>query len=376
MSVPGYLLAWARLPGPARLLAEVRRRRERGWRGDRGEVSLDWSPSERRDIGRFLNADWRESGRGVRAAELRQGLRAHGAGLDELLVALGGPLRDLRGERAEAEQARESDRAAGLALLRGAVGDWGDDLTAVARGILQPAPSWALLAGEVADVLAATGEEPRRLAELAAALFRDPHALDRSTPLGRACVRSLELRRAVTEGGSYRDPLEDAQLWSAAWVGAGVICDAVSAQVLVLNLPLTGNAPAVRLCHAAPGEPVWLTLRSFRGDWGIAGGAEVFVCENPTVLEAAADRHGAASRPLVCTFGLPSQAAWELLTGLGEVRCHVRADGDVVGWRIVNQLRDRLPGALTWRMPEGCTAYEEELLEDLLSDLKGDTLGP
>ena len=26
-------------------------------------------------------------------------------------------------------------------------------------------------------------------------------------------------------------------------------------------------------------------------------------------------------------------------------------------------------GALTWRMPEGCTAYEEELLEDLLSDL-------
>ena len=376
MSVPGYLLAWARLPGPARLLAEVRRRRERGWRGDRGEVSLDWSPSERRDIGRFLSADWRESGRGVRASELRQGLRAHGAGLDELLVALGGPLRDLRGERAEAEQARESDRAAGLALLRGAVGDWGDDLTAVARGILQPAPSWALLAGEVADVLAATGEEPRRLAELAAALFRDPHALDRSTPLGRACVRSLELRRAVTEGGSYRDPLEDAQLWSAAWAGAGVICDAVSAQVLVLNLPLTGNAPAVRLCHAAPGEPVWLTLRSFRGDWGIAGGAEVFVCENPTVLEAAADRHGAASRPLVCTFGLPSQAAWELLTGLGEVRCHVRADGDVVGWRIVKQLRDRLPGALTWRMPEGCTAYEEELLEDLLSDLKGDTLGP
>ena len=376
MSVPGYLLAWARLPGPTRLLAEVRRRRERGWRGDRGEVSLDWSPSERRDIGRFLKADWRESGRGVRASELRQGLRAHGAGLDELLVALGGPLRDLRGERAEAEQARESDRAAGLALLRGAVGDWGDDLTAVARGILQPAPSWALLAGEVADVLAATGEEPRRLAELAAALFRDPHALDRSTPLGRACVRSLELRRAVTEGGSYRDPLEDAQLWSAAWAGAGVICDAVSAQVLVLNLPLTGNAPAVRLCHAAPGEPVWLTLRSFRGDWGIAGGAEVFVCENPTVLEAAADRHGAASRPLVCTFGLPSQAAWELLTGLGEVRCHVRADGDVVGWRIVNQLRDRLPGAFTWRMPEGCTAYEEELLEDLLSDLKGDTLGP
>ena len=59
----------------------------------------------------------------------------------------------------------------------------------------------------------------RLLAELAAALFRDPHALDRSMSLGRACVRALELRRAVTEGGSYRDPLEDAQLWAAAWAG-------------------------------------------------------------------------------------------------------------------------------------------------------------
>ncbi len=137
---------------------------------------------------------------------------------------------------------------------------------------------------------------------------------------------------------------------------------------------LLDAAPA--LVRGAPGEPVWLTLRSLRGAWELARGAEVFVCENPTVLEAAADRHGAASRPLVCTFGFPSQATWELLTGLGDVRCHVRADGDVVGWRIVNQLRDRLPGAFTWRMPEGCTAYEEELLEDLLSDLKGDTLGP
>ena len=56
MSVPGYLLAWARLPGPARLLAEVRRRRESGWREDRCEVSLGWSPSERGLPGAFT---WR-----------------------------------------------------------------------------------------------------------------------------------------------------------------------------------------------------------------------------------------------------------------------------------------------------------------------------
>ena len=152
----------------------------------------------------------------------------------------------------------------------------------------------------------------------------------------------------ATPGVAAADALFSSR--SATWAGAGVICDAVSAQVLVLNLPLTGNAPAVRLCHAAPGEPVWLTLRSLRGAWELARGAEVFVCENPTVLEAAADRYGASSRPLVCTFGLPSQASWELLTGLGDVRCHVRADGDVVGWRIVNQLRAGCPV----RSPGGC----------------------
>ena len=34
------------------------------------------------------------------------------------------------------------------------------------------------------------------------------------------------------------------------------------------------------------------------------------------------------------------------------------------------------PGTLTRRLPQDCTAYEEELPEDLLSDPKGDILGP
>ena len=221
----------------------------------------------------------------------------------------------------------------------------------------------------------------RLLAELAAALFRDPHALDRSMSLGRACVRALELRRAVTEGGSYRDPLEDAQLWAAAWAGGGLggrggdLRRGLGASAGAEPAP-DRERPGGETLPRRPGGTGVVDPAVAPGRLGTGRGTEVFVCENPTVLEAAADRHGAASRPLVCTFGFPSHAAWELLTGLGDVRCHVRADGDAVGWRIVNQLRDRLPGAFTWRMPEGCTAYEEELLEDLLSDLKGDTLGP
>ena len=35
--------------------------------------------------------------------------------------------------------------------------------------------------------------------------------------------------------------------------------------MLVLNLPLVGEAAAVRQCAASPNEPTWLTLRALRG---------------------------------------------------------------------------------------------------------------
>jgi hypothetical protein len=45
----------------------------------------------------------------------------------------------------------------------------------------------------------------------------------------------------------------------------------VSSQVLALNLPLPGDAAAVRLCRAAASEPVWLTLRSLTGELSCPG---------------------------------------------------------------------------------------------------------
>lgn len=149
----------------------------------------------------------------------------------------------------------------------------------------------------------------------------------------------------------------------------GVVCDGVSSQVLVLNLPLTGEGPAVALT-AVQAEPVWLTLRALLQPFALAEGVpEVFVCENPSIVEAAADRYGALSRPLVCTYGLPNLATMTLLVALASrATLRVRADGDAVGWRIVERLL-RLPGAKPWRMPDGLDRYEEELLEDLLADL-------
>jgi hypothetical protein len=86
--------------------------------------------------------------------------------------------------------------------------------------------------------------------------------------------------------------------------------------VLVLDLPLDGPAPAARLCAATPGEPVWLSLRALDGEWSAPTGTQVFVCENPTIVEAAADELGSCCPPVVCTDGIPTTAALDLLAGL------------------------------------------------------------
>jgi uncharacterized protein (TIGR02679 family) len=167
--------------------------------------------------------------------------------------------------------------------------------------------------------------------------------------------------------------------------------------VLAVNLPLDGAAHAVRLCSASIGEPVWLSLRSLRGDWKPTGGP-TFVCENPTVAEAAADRLGAACPPLICTDGTPTTAALDLIAGLAAagVPLRVRADFDHGGLVVVKQLLSVAPAATLWRFdigsylqhaangagphqyPDlrsaldhiGLAVHEEALLDDLLTDLR------
>ena len=160
---------------------------------------------------------------------------------------------------------------------------------------------------------------------------------------------------------------------------------------------------------AQTGEPVWLTLRALSGSWSAPAGTVVHVCENPTVAEAAADRFGAACPPLVCTDGMPTTTAVDLVRGLAEAGCVVRlrADVDGSGFAIVRTLLAAVrPGrASLWRydtasygrvrgedavllpaapsvepnvmvdelaaafMASGQPLHEEHLLEDLLADL-------
>lgn len=166
-----------------------------------------------------------------------------------------------------------------------------------------------------------------------------------------------------------------AEDWRAAWEEAGVVCDPVSSRVLVLNLVLHGDAAACRLTAAAGPEPLWLTWRSLSGPFG-CDAPHIHVCENPSVVIAAADQLGAEALPLVCTNGRPSAAVRRLLIALAErgATIHARADDDPSGRDIVATLRAAIPSLRLWRYPSTPVAvprYEEQELPFLLQDLRG-----
>lgn len=398
--VPEFIEAWARQPGPSALLDSARSRLERGGLGARAQLSVALSASDRAEVGRMLPASWAASGKPVAVQALRVGLSAHGVTLEDLLVALGGPLRDRRAEARYERDVAHAQREAALAALVGVLDldvpdGWRDEVgQALARWVLRRAPSRERAESVVLVARGLPREGEELLAALAARLFADAHALDHSRPLGRAVARFLAVRSALTAALAsgqdedpddnthdaavgeaprlgFADPVASPELWRQTWASGNVACDAVSSQVLVLNLPLIGDAPAVALCAAAPGEPTWLSLRALRGRFALPHRIDVFVCENPSVVEAAAAASGPCSQPLICTFGRPTAAVWTLLRGIvTDAQLHVRADGDTVGWSIVTALLSEFPDATMWRMPAGTSLYEEEILSELLSDLE------
>ena len=102
----------------------------------------------------------------------------------------------------------------------------------------------------------------------------------------------------------FAKQLDESARWKStaerrvAWETLGVLCDELSAPVLVLNLRADSNSLTGRSLnlHADSAEPCRISVRQLRRhapSFDVeAVGPTVFVCENPTVLEVAANRLG------------------------------------------------------------------------------------
>nr|WP_081635604.1 TIGR02679 domain-containing protein [Nocardia sp. BMG111209] len=387
--VPEGLRVWAALPGPARVLGAVRRRAQRGGGLERGKLSITLTSDERRQVGRLLGTAWEVSGGPVTLQAFASGLRDHRMTVRGFVETLDGmPLVDRRETRDAEHRAAQEEHGQVLEILD-AVGvsaevgrRWLAD-----RSIPRPGTGRAAeLAGQIAEVwprLPWTGP-PMRLAQLAAIVTHNAHALDYDTELGRATARLIAAKTCVAR------PARPGREWRAVWSAAGVRCDTVSSRVLTLNLPLDITA------GHRPGAPAWLTLRDLLGPWHFQPPPpRIYVCENPTVVEAAADELGERCAPLICTDGVPALAALDLIAGAADagIEVRVRADIDATGFVIVDAVRTAAPGAGLWRFDiatytgyfgagegdslvgvhgsVGRDLHEESVLGALLADLAG-----
>jgi uncharacterized protein (TIGR02679 family) len=175
-------------------------------------------------------------------------------------------------------------------------------------------------------------------------LLGDPKAL------AEGMLRGLVLRALAAWQGMPVPGSAEAE--RALWESAGVVPDDLASQVLVLGVPAGGGMVGSWLTEArGAGVPVRVTLHQLRLAPLTLHCGEIFVCENPAVLRAAATRLGAGCRPLVCTEGVPSAAVHAMLRGVpaGAV-IRWRNDFDWTGVRLTAAALERYPGAVAWRM--------------------------
>jgi uncharacterized protein (TIGR02679 family) len=332
-------------PGWSRLLAAARRSLERTGGSLAGSVSLIAPDDAERLVVIGVTGVHRPAGVSritVRLAELDEHLRAaYGAGLAETV----GPYRDRPAERERDAVGRD----AALALAAGsrhADRRWFEDWLETLRrdGTLTRVARTGLPWPDVITVLDALPAPDEPMPVFAERVLGDTKALTDGP------VRGLVLRALA---GRHDLPVPvRAEQERALWELAGVVPDDLASQVLVLNLPAAGGLVAEWLRSAAAAHvPFRVTLHQLRLAPLTVTAPEIFVCENPAVLRAAAGRPTA---PLLCTEGVPSAAVHGLLaTAPSGTVIHWRNDFDWTGIRLTGSALRRYPGAVPWRMGTG-----------------------
>lgn len=337
-------------PAWDRLLAAARRKLEKTSGVLSGSIGLAQPSDEERRViigatGQYRPATVKTLR--VELVELDDALRdACGRGLLAVLAERDGPVRDRAAERASEAEARADAIAEARRLCRhrdepwfqawlDAVGSDGTATRLVRRGEADVL-GWA---ARVLDRLPAADLPLPALAEWATG---NTKALS-GTPLASVVLRALALREGLPAPANRADA-------RARWEAAGVIVDDLASQVLVLNVRAgEDHVVADWLRDAAGfGIPFRLTLHQLSLHPVTPLAREVYVCENPAVLRAAASELAEDSAALVCTEGQPSAACHALLAKVSG-RIHWRGDFDWTGLRTTATAITRY-SALPWRM--------------------------
>ena len=120
-----------------------------------------------------------------------------------------------------------------------------------------------------------------------------------------------------------------------------------------------------------------LTLAELRAEPPRPTGKVLFVCENPSIVAAAAGTLGARCPSLLCTAGWPNNAVAAILDAaeVSGMEILVHADGDEAGAAIATRVLTRA-SARPWRTVDASAGiHEEALLDELLDDLGSGWVG-
>lgn len=345
---------WAELRDPALqpVWVVVRRQLEAtGLRAD-GAVTVSLGEVDADLLGGVLGRRLRPGRRRLPLADLDAALRRSPAAvaLVDVVTELGGPLRNRPAERAAAVGRRQEIEDVWGTLLAGvglAGAPWVPRWTAGLRtdGLLTSASRESLPVAVAAVARMLSDPATRTLGELAALVAGDAHALDAGRRAGTIALRGLAAARDEPAPTT-------ADQRTRLWGQLGVRTDDVSGTVLVLGWrpPGSNRWAGMMRERAELGLVTHLTLRELQaagGPWDRPG-AVVHACENPQVVQAAADR--AVPGPLVCLQGNPSAAGAFLIERLLEdgARVQYHGDFDWPGLAIAGRLLAR--GVHPWRL--------------------------
>jgi uncharacterized protein (TIGR02679 family) len=350
-------------PGLTRLWTAARTRLERTGLQPAGTIRLEHLDAQEREaLSLLLARPITGLTATIRLPDLDTRLRASavGRGLAPTLEELGPPLTDRRAvsDAAAAERARvwstaQAELEATSLSAQPWAAQWLEELRRGGTLARQDPHTATTVITQAVQTLATlfpgTDLRPTPASwgrgELATFATGSAHGLDDGTLLSRVVLRGIALARGV-------ELPSDAPARRALWRMASVTPDEVSSTVLAYGLRPTGGTwrEAALRERADHHMETHMTLRELRTlSLKMLPGTRVHVCENPRVVEAAADTGRRA--PVICTSGSASTVVLTLLDALVASGCTFAYHGDFdwPGIALANRIMQRY-GADPWRM--------------------------